>query len=69
MIFFFLTFIFTKKKYKKIKNSFFERGFNRLGKNIFSINIHFFCLVIIFVLFDLELFFFLFVFFNYYLVY
>lgn len=52
-----------------MKNSYFERGFNYLGKLLFSYRIHFFIIILIFILFDLELFLFLFIYFNLNLIY
>lgn len=50
----------------KTKVRSFERGFERVGKINVDYSLHFFLLVLIFVLFDLEvLFFFIFIFINY----
>ena len=54
LIFYLLNFFLSLKSFYLIKNSSFERGFERIGKVHNSFRIHFFIIMLIFVIFDLE---------------
>lgn len=49
-----MNFFLSLKVFYLIKNSSFERGFERIGKIHNSFRIHFFIIILIFVIFDLE---------------
>lgn len=53
-IFYLLNFFLSLKSFYLIKNSSFESGFESLGKVHSSFSIHFFIIMLIFVIFDLE---------------
>ena len=54
VVFYMLNFFLSLKSFYLIKNSSFERGFERIGKIHNSFSIHFFIIMLIFVIFDLE---------------
>ena len=54
VVFYLLNFFLSLKGFYLIKNSSFERGFERIGKIHNSFSIHFFIIMLIFVIFDLE---------------
>lgn len=54
LVFYLINFFLSSKFFYLIKNSSFERGFERIGKIHNSFSIHFFIIILIFVIFDLE---------------
>jgi NADH:ubiquinone oxidoreductase subunit 3 (subunit A) len=54
VVFYLLNFLLSFKTFYLIKNSSFERGFERIGKVHNSFRIHFFIIILMFVIFDLE---------------
>lgn len=55
VVFYLINFIISVKDLRKNKISAFERGFCRVGKIQNSFRIHFFIIILIFVIFDLEI--------------
>lgn len=55
MVFYLINFLLSIKDFTKNKISSFERGFVSVGKIQNSFSIHFFIMILIFVIFDLEI--------------
>jgi len=54
VVFYVLNFFLSLKFFSEVKMSPFESGFERIGKIHSSFRIHFFIIILIFVIFDLE---------------